>query len=63
MLFNSIDFALFLPIVFLLYWYIIKRYSEFQNHFISFVSYFFYACWDIRFLSLILFSTILDYFL
>ncbi len=61
MLFNSIDFALFLPIVFILYWLVFQRHLKLQNAFLVVVSYFFYGCWDWRFLSLILFSTIVDY--
>jgi alginate O-acetyltransferase complex protein AlgI len=62
MLFNSIDFAIFLPIVFVLYWFVINRKLKLQNLLLVAASYFFYAWWDWRFLSLILFSTIVDYF-
>ncbi len=62
MLFNSIDFAIFLPIVFLLYWFVTSKYLKLQNLFIVAASYLFYGWWDWRFLSLILFSTIVDYF-
>ena len=62
MLFNSIDFALFLPIVFLLYWFVFNKRINTQNLFILLVSYFFYSCWDYRFLLLLIFSTFLDYF-
>lgn len=61
MLFNSINFAIFLPIVFLLYWYGNKRNLIQQNIILLFSSYFFYACWDWRFLFLLIFSTLLDY--
>ena len=61
MLFNSIEFALFLPVVFCIYWFIANKNIKIQNGFIVLASYFFYACWDWRFLSLILFSTITDY--
>jgi D-alanyl-lipoteichoic acid acyltransferase DltB (MBOAT superfamily) len=61
MFFNSIDFAIFLPIVFLLYWFIANRNLKFQNLLIIFASYLFYGWWDWRFLSLILFSTLIDY--
>lgn len=63
MLFNSIDFAIFLPIVFILYWYVVNKDLKVQNFFIVIVSYIFYGWWDWRFLSLILFSTLLDYFI
>ena len=61
MLFNSIDFAIFLPIVFLLYWFVFGRSIKWQNLLIATASYVFYGWWDWRFLSLILFSTIVDY--
>jgi len=61
MLFNSIDFAIFLPIVFLLYWFVTNKNLKLQNAFLVVVSYIFYGWWDWRFLSLIVFSTILDY--
>jgi alginate O-acetyltransferase complex protein AlgI len=61
MLFNSIDFAIFLPIVFILYWFITAKNLKLQNFFIVAASYFFYGWWDWRFLSLIFFSTIVDY--
>ena len=62
MLFNSIDFAIFLPIVFILYWFVVNKNLKFQNFLIVISSYVFYGWWDWRFLSLILFSTIVDYF-
>lgn len=61
MLFNSIDFAVFLPIVFILYWFLFQNNLKRQNLFIVIASYVFYGWWDWRFLSLILFSTIIDY--
>ena len=61
MLFNSIDFAIFLPIIFALYWLINARNLKLQNVLILVSSYFFYGWWDWKFLSLILFSTIIDY--
>lgn len=62
MLFNSFNFALFFPIVFLIYWMLNRKAIVFQNSFLLFASYFFYGCWDVRFLGLLLFSTLLDYF-
>ncbi len=62
MLFNSIDFAIFLPIVFLLYWFATRGNLKFQNILLLAASYFFYGCWDWRFLFLLIFSTLLDYF-
>jgi len=61
MLFNTIDFAIFLPIVFLLYWFVANKNLKLQNLLIVVASYVFYGWWDWRFLSLILFSTIVDY--
>ena len=61
MLFNSIDFAIFLPIVFVLYWFVANKNLKLQNFLIVAASYLFYGWWDWRFLSLILFSTIIDY--
>ena len=61
MLFNSIDFAIFLPIVFLLYWFVANKNLKLQNFLIVVASYVFYGWWDWRFLSLILFSTLVDY--
>lgn len=62
MLFNSINFALFLPVVFVLYWFVTNRKLGTQNLLLLVASYFFYACWDWRFLFLLVFSTLLDYF-
>ena len=61
MLFNSIDFAVFLPLVFILYWFVFKNNTNRQNLFLTLSSYVFYGWWDWRFLSLILFSTLVDY--
>lgn len=61
MLFNSIEFAVFLPIVFILYWFVTNRELGLQNLLIVVASYVFYGWWDWRFLSLIIFSTIVDY--
>ena len=62
MLFNSLHFAIFLPIVFLLYWFATKGNLRLQNILLLVSSYFFYACWDWRFLFLLVFSTLLDYY-
>ena len=62
MLFNSLNFAVFLPIVFLLYWFATKGNLKLQNILLLVSSYFFYVCWDWRFLFLLIFSTLLDYF-
>src|SRR5690606_14959637 len=62
MLFNSIGFAIFLPIVFLLYWFVTNKSLRAQNILLLIASYYFYACWDWRFLFLLMFSTALDYY-
>jgi len=62
MLFHSIDFAIFLPIVFILYWFVFNKDLKLQNFLLVAASYVFYGWWDWRFLSLILFSSIVDYF-
>lgn len=62
MLFNSIGFVIFLPVVFLLYWFLTNKNLKLQNILLLLSSYFFYACWDWRFLFLLMFSTLLDYF-
>ncbi len=61
MLFNSLDFAIFLPVVFAFYWFITNRNLNLQNLLIVAASYIFYGWWDWRFLGLIVFSTIIDY--
>jgi len=61
MLFNSLSFLIFLPIVFILYWSINKKNIRLQNLLLLVASYYFYSCWDWRFLFLLLFSTGLDY--
>ncbi|WP_316815581.1 MBOAT family O-acyltransferase [Pedobacter nyackensis] len=62
MFFNSISFAIFLPVVFFIYWFLGKDRLKLQNILLLVASYFFYACWDWRFLFLLLFSTLLDYY-
>ena len=61
MLFNSIEFLLFLPTVFILYWFIFNKNHKSQNCLVLLSSYIFYGWWDYRFLFLILLSTIVDY--
>lgn len=62
MLFNSIEYAIFLPLIFILYWFLTNRNLRLQNILILFASYYFYACWDWRFVFLLAFSTLLDYY-
>jgi len=61
MLFNSLEFAIFLPIVFTLYWLIPTEKIKLQNILLLVASYIFYGWWDYRFLSLLIFSTLVDY--
>lgn len=63
MIFNSIAFLYFLPIVFVVFWSLQKAGLKVQNFVILAASYFFYGWWDARFLALIAFSTLVDYFL
>ena len=60
MLFNSFEFLVFLPIVFILYWFVFRQ-LRLQNLLIVVASYIFYGWWDYRFLFLIAFTTICSY--
>lgn len=62
MFFNSLAFAIFLPIVFFLYWFVFNKNKSTQNALLIIASYYFYSCWDWRFLFLLVFSTFLDYY-
>ncbi|MFV8362101.1 MBOAT family O-acyltransferase [Flavobacterium sp. ZT3P35] len=62
MFFNSLSFALFLPLVFVLYWFVFNKTKSSQNAILILASYYFYSCWDWRFLFLLVFSTFLDYY-
>jgi len=61
MLFNSMTFAVFLLTVFLLYWFVFGKHLRAQNLLVLISSYIFYGWWDWRFLTLIVFSSIMDY--
>jgi len=61
MLFNSIEFAIFLPVVFLLYWFVANKNLKVQNSLLVLASYYFYGQWSWKFLSLIIFSSTVDY--
>lgn len=63
MLFNTLEFALYLPIVFILYWFVFNKNLKWQNGLIVLASYVFYGWWDWRFLSLIIFSSLIDYYI
>ncbi|MCB0383474.1 MAG: MBOAT family protein [Psychroserpens sp.] len=60
MLFNSIEFLIFFPIVFAIYWMLKNSVSK-QNILLLISSYIFYGWWDWRFLSLIVYSSLIDY--
>jgi alginate O-acetyltransferase complex protein AlgI len=62
MLFNSIEYAIFLPIIFIGYWFITNKNLVFQNALLLIASYVFYSFWDWRFLLLLFGSTVLNYF-
>ncbi len=61
MFFNSIEYLIFLLVCFILYWFVVQRHLKLQNAFVLVISYVFYGWWDWRFLSLIAFSTLVDY--
>ncbi len=61
MLFNSLEYFIFLPVVFCLYWFVFNKSLKWQNIFLLAASYFFYGWWSWQFLGLIIFSTFLDY--
>nr|WP_027393756.1 MBOAT family O-acyltransferase [Aquimarina latercula] len=61
MQFNTVDFALFFPIVFVFYWFVFNSSKKIQNIFLLTVSYLFYSFWDWRFLSLIFLSSMIDF--
>lgn len=63
MLFNTYEFAIFFIIVFILYWFVLNKSIGRQNILLVISSYFFYGCWDYRFMLLLAFSTFLDFFL
>ena len=62
MLFNSIPFLYFLILTLIIYW-LLRKNLKTQNIFILISSYFFYGWWDWRFLSLIIFSSFVDFFI
>jgi len=61
MLFNSLDFAIFFPLVFVLYWIVAKNLTL-RNVLILLSSYIFYGWWDWRFLFLIAIITLVDFY-
>src|SRR5210317_1459678 len=61
MLFNSIEFPIFLTLAFLLYWFVLDNHRNWQNLFLLVISYIFYGWWDWRYLGLIAVSSLVDY--
>ena len=61
MLFNSFEFLIFLPIVFVLYWFVFNKKLNWQNGLVLMASYFFYGWWSWEFMGLLMLSTALDY--
>ena len=61
MLFNSFEFLLFLPVVFVLYWFVFNKTLFWQNLLVLVASYFFYGWWSWKFMLLLALSTFLDY--
>jgi alginate O-acetyltransferase complex protein AlgI len=59
-LFHTLGFALFLPVVWTLYW-LTFRHPRLRSTVLLLASWTFYAAWDVRFLSLLVGSTALDY--
>ena len=62
MVFNSLEFTVFLPIVFVLYWFVTNHNLKLQNLLIVASSFIFYGWWDWRFLLLLILSTSIDFF-
>jgi alginate O-acetyltransferase complex protein AlgI len=62
MVFNSLDFAIFFPLVFIGYWFIFNKSLQLQNAFLLLAGYYFYACWDWKFLLLLFFSTLANFY-
>lgn len=60
MLFNSLDFAVFFPIIFVIYWLVAQNKTA-RNILLLVASYVFYGWWDWRFLFLIFISSLVDF--
>jgi alginate O-acetyltransferase complex protein AlgI len=63
MIFNSLAFAIFLPVVFILYWFVVNKNLKGQNVLLLLASYFFYGWWDWRFLFLLIAISVFNYFI
>ncbi|MFN5869834.1 MAG: MBOAT family protein, partial [Akkermansiaceae bacterium] len=61
MIFNSLEFALFLPLIFFLYWFVAKKSIAYQNFLLLVASLYFYGCWNWKFLFLLSFSILVGY--
>jgi D-alanyl-lipoteichoic acid acyltransferase DltB (MBOAT superfamily) len=61
MLFNSIEYLIFLPVVFAVYWFVLGKHLRLQNLFLLVCGYVFYGWWDWRFLFLLMLSSTVDY--
>lgn len=61
MLFNSLEYAVFLPIIFFSYWFVFNKNIKLQNTFLLLAGYFFYGMWDWRFLFLLFLSSTVDF--
>ena len=62
MIFNSLEYLIFLPLIFILYWFVCNKSLKLQNLLLLTASYVFYGWWDWRFLGLIIFSSFVDYY-
>lgn len=63
MIFNSFDFAIFFPVVYLVYWLILQGRPGLQNAFLVLAGFVFYGWWDWRFLFLLIFTALVDFFI
>jgi alginate O-acetyltransferase complex protein AlgI len=61
MLFNSLEYGAFLPIIFLLYWFFFNKNLRLQNTLLLIAGYLFYGMWNWRFLFLLFLSSTVDY--
>lgn len=61
--FNSLNFGIFIIVLFILFWFVINKSVKYQNILLLVASYFFYSLWDWRFIFILLFSTILDFYI
>jgi len=63
MLFNSFDYAIFFPFVFFLYWFVFRKNVRVQNGLLLVASYVFYGWWDVRYLALMVATSLIDFFI